>query len=557
MAEREILLSPTDTGDAVALSPKLYRKRILPKATINYKGRKITFDDAYLNDLANNFNDRAYDQVPFLLADKENSHTMDPERFRGEVKRVEVTADGLYGVIEVTAEGAKVLQNNPKLGVSARILEGYARSDGKTFPRALNHVLGTLDPRIPGLGAWEEVALSNSETDNAVTFDLSATSYEELESMATREEQIAIVAEATGISVADVEALNLSDEVLADYANTFLAAVDETSEEVADEAEVEVEVEVEAATAEETAVEKEETPADAFSELSDEELAALVAELEAELAAEEAADETVGEESEAEAAEEAEEAVAEETVEEPELVAALSNDVEDAVEENAELEELSDADYATLMSEGKFGNGLGDDTNAETEIDDSDLTDAEIAAFLDEPFAAWKPETADTSDAEVEDLEPVTLSNEDEEYAKTATQPVAALVAPAEVTLSNTELTALDLANRRIAELEKATNSVRFESEKKDYIRKGVPAHLLDLARPVLTASGSAVELSNGTETVDAAAVLRQVLDQVSGYIDLATERGHSFPLSEADPVAMEAEEDKRLARLWAEQTNS
>ena len=46
-------------------------------------------------------------------------------------------------------EGAKVLRENPKLGVSARIVESYQRADGRHFTAALQHVLGTLDPRIP------------------------------------------------------------------------------------------------------------------------------------------------------------------------------------------------------------------------------------------------------------------------------------------------------------------------------------------------------------------------------------------------------------------------
>ena len=33
--------------------------------------------------------------------------------------------------------------------MSARIVEDYARSDGKFFTAAVQHVLGTLDPRIP------------------------------------------------------------------------------------------------------------------------------------------------------------------------------------------------------------------------------------------------------------------------------------------------------------------------------------------------------------------------------------------------------------------------
>lgn len=83
--------------------------------------------------------------------------------------------NGLYVTAELTERGQRTLADNPYLGVSARIVEQYARSDGKFYPAAIQHVLCTLDPRIPGLGAWEPVAeLANS---SAVTIDLSNYSF--------------------------------------------------------------------------------------------------------------------------------------------------------------------------------------------------------------------------------------------------------------------------------------------------------------------------------------------------------------------------------------------
>lgn len=183
----EVFLTPTDEGAAIELSQTLFRKKILPKGTIDYKGRKIVFDDAYLTDLATAFHAGAYDQVPYMLADKDNAHTMDPERFRGEIKGVEVAEDGLYGTFELSAEAASLVKANPKLGVSARIVEGYARSDGKVFPRAMQHVLGTLDPRIPGLGAWTEVALSGYDSSDEV-LDLTTAEFEGDEDVAKKDE---------------------------------------------------------------------------------------------------------------------------------------------------------------------------------------------------------------------------------------------------------------------------------------------------------------------------------------------------------------------------------
>lgn len=159
---------------------RLFRKQVLPKRSINYKGRTITFDDQYLADLAQSFDDRAFDQVPFQLAGDDNSHTLDPERTRGEVKAFEVTADGLDAIVQLSESGAEVVRANPKLGVSARIVEGLERADGKSFGRAIQHVLGTLDPRVNNLKPWEAIALSN---DDLTVVDLSTEQYSKKEAL--------------------------------------------------------------------------------------------------------------------------------------------------------------------------------------------------------------------------------------------------------------------------------------------------------------------------------------------------------------------------------------
>lgn len=151
-----------------------WRKKVLPVGTVDYKGMKLNFDQAYLTGLARSFNARAYDQVPFQIADHANRHTNHPEQFRGDVLGMDVQPDGLWITMKPTPEGNKLLLTNPKLGVSARIVEEYERSDGKFFPAAIQHVLGTLDPRIPGLGAWEAVEMSNAPE---MIIDLSAAEF--------------------------------------------------------------------------------------------------------------------------------------------------------------------------------------------------------------------------------------------------------------------------------------------------------------------------------------------------------------------------------------------
>ncbi len=172
------VLTPFTAGQAVELGNRLWRKKVLPVGDVEYKGRLLHFTRDYLGQLVAAFTDRAYDQVPFQLADAQNTHTNDPERTRGWVKGMELGDDGLYVTAEVTEAGEKVLKDNPLLGVSARIVEDYARSDGLRFPAAVQHVLGTLDPRIPGLGAWQAIEAASPVPDRVI--DLSGGSFTDL-----------------------------------------------------------------------------------------------------------------------------------------------------------------------------------------------------------------------------------------------------------------------------------------------------------------------------------------------------------------------------------------
>ncbi|MGH3503709.1 MAG: hypothetical protein ACRDQA_22865 [Nocardioidaceae bacterium] len=151
-------------------------KQILPKRSVDYtdkqgQAQSLDFTDEYLADLAQN---KIVDHIGFLLADKDNAHTMDPDRWRGEVVQTEVRDDGLYGkVVFPTAEAASVVLSNPDLGVSARIRPGETPG--------LVHVLGTLDPQVAGMSAWESTDLSTTDLANEdEILDLSAEHYQDL-----------------------------------------------------------------------------------------------------------------------------------------------------------------------------------------------------------------------------------------------------------------------------------------------------------------------------------------------------------------------------------------
>jgi hypothetical protein len=241
-------------------------------------------------------------------------------------------------------------------------VEGYARSDGKTFPRAMQHVLMTLDPRIPGLGAWTEVALSGYDSGDEVV-DLTQSAYEGEETVAGKQ-----------------------------------------------------------------------SGDDLIDGLTREEYEALLAEL--------------------------------------------------------------DLD----------GEGVDGDETDEDETDETDETD----------------EGAENRE-------------------------------PAGASLSNSGGTAIELANAEIAKLKADNAKQKFEADKRDYVRRGVPPALVELARPVLEApDGFTIDLSNGVDgdqKVDAAHIVRQLLDSASGYIALAQERGHSLDFSQE--AGQKNDEDAEALQMW------
>lgn len=223
-------LASADGGEGLA-----FWKQVLPMGKIHYttksgKRSTLNFDKQYLTDLATAFDSKVLDQTPFVLADKDNAHTMQPEHFRGEIAEVRLANEGekpgLYAKIKFASkEAAKAVLDNPGLGVSARIREGLERSDGSFVKRAMIHVLGTLDPQVTGMTPWVPAVadLSFDPSDNIL--DLSDETYEG-----------APVAKKTEAGVPDIEAVTDEqidamteeelDAFLTEYAPGILAEIE-------------------------------------------------------------------------------------------------------------------------------------------------------------------------------------------------------------------------------------------------------------------------------------------------------------------------------------------
>lgn len=167
------------TFDKVDLAndSRIFWKRLLPlDGELNYKGTQIKFTKDMLNKMVNAFKDKAYPQVAFQFANDNNEHPseepkhMSPEKYRGQITGLKVTKDGLVGRFDLTEEGAKLVRDNKNLGVSVSYRQDYRPDDrpDKKYPYALRHVVGTIDPKVTGLGTWSQVELSNAEENEEV-----------------------------------------------------------------------------------------------------------------------------------------------------------------------------------------------------------------------------------------------------------------------------------------------------------------------------------------------------------------------------------------------------
>jgi hypothetical protein len=171
---KQTIRSPYTTDSADQLSKRIFRKQILKFGDIDYHGRVISFDKDYAEGVIASFRDQAFDTVPFVLADADNKHTRDPLRARGEIIDLEATETGLDAVITLNQDAAKIVEDNPKFGVSVSIKEQFQRADGKSYDKALAHVLGTFEPMLPGMSPWQTINASAEDEEilDLTTIDL-------------------------------------------------------------------------------------------------------------------------------------------------------------------------------------------------------------------------------------------------------------------------------------------------------------------------------------------------------------------------------------------------
>lgn len=239
MAKNRMVITPATVSDFSRESKLVYWKQVLPEKKIEYTTKRgdratIDFTKQYLEKAINRF--RKGGPTGFLLADADNRHTMDPERWRADVTDMRLSipgeAPGLYAKLEFPdAKSAKAVLMNPKLGVSARIRE---ESDG---PRII-HVLGTLDPQVSGMTDWQSADLSEYPDDKVL--DLSHEIYTEGKTMA-KGNKTTKASGRTVDSYSDEEIDAMTDEevdaFLTEFAPDFQAVDSDTDDELDNELE--------------------------------------------------------------------------------------------------------------------------------------------------------------------------------------------------------------------------------------------------------------------------------------------------------------------------------
>lgn len=172
MTQKAVLLSSPDTNDFVELASqgqgRVFRKMILPMSKSfvhpNDPNHKILVDKEFAETLVRNFKDGICDTVQFPLVDEKNRHTEDPERNRGQVIDLSFDDKGVYATIDVR-KGAEDV-GTVILGASAMMNLNYTdTSTGRAVGPTLLHVAGTNRPYLTKLDPFEEIALSNADTD--------------------------------------------------------------------------------------------------------------------------------------------------------------------------------------------------------------------------------------------------------------------------------------------------------------------------------------------------------------------------------------------------------
>jgi hypothetical protein len=113
---RTLVQLPVHRSPARRVSARTFLKRLLPFGEVRHREHHVQLDREALGGMVREFAADTGGQVPVVLG-----RGLDPERWRGNVTKLETRDDGLYGTIETSAQGAALLESTPDLPLSAVI----------------------------------------------------------------------------------------------------------------------------------------------------------------------------------------------------------------------------------------------------------------------------------------------------------------------------------------------------------------------------------------------------------------------------------------------------
>lgn len=168
------ILAPWARDEVKRLGQTTFKKQILRFGHIVTDSGEFDFTPEFGQEMVDAFQAGVIETVPLMLADTDNRHTQAPDRQAGEVIGLELSQDGLTGIIRTNPQTAGMIDDNPRLGVSIRALQGRLDNDGRRWPAVLHHVLATFDPVVTGMSPWEPVQLSRDDVTKVIDLARSA-----------------------------------------------------------------------------------------------------------------------------------------------------------------------------------------------------------------------------------------------------------------------------------------------------------------------------------------------------------------------------------------------
>jgi hypothetical protein len=181
------VMAPFNLSSAEKVGKGRYKKEILKvgEIVVDKTGRTFNFTSDFLKGLAQNFKKNPVDYVPFLFTDKNDAHTMtaNPHTYGGKVVELSLDSEDdpqkLYGTFELTEDTEKVVEHNPKYGVSVTAHPNYVDVPrGEYYGPTLLNVAATHYPKMTKMGEWQKASvMASSEPIDFQVINLSMESF--------------------------------------------------------------------------------------------------------------------------------------------------------------------------------------------------------------------------------------------------------------------------------------------------------------------------------------------------------------------------------------------